>query len=436
MTSRLARTVKGKTVVVTGASDGIGAHLAKRLGAAGARVVLVARTAEKLKTVGNAIRFDGGVAFEYTANLAEDEDAKRVVADILADHETVDVFVSNAGRSIRRSCKYQSRDRFHDFQRLMSLNYFGALRAILGVLPSMIEQRSGHIVHVSSFAVPTRQPRFGGYAASKSALDATLASMAGEVAANGVDTSTVYMPLVQTKMVESRGHSYDHVGMLSLDLACELIEHAIVTREAEVIDAPSRFLNLLHYFRPSMIVGLNSIVYKLEGECPPDLTEEEQRARLERQARKREKVATSRCSPLRLLTTVMWFFSRLELAFLKIGIGGVVRDPIICAIMACVLLVHSVYSVLRVAYDVSVCARRCTPLRVCWQQFAGGFQISANRRLCENGAASSGDATPQRVAALAARNSTCTQSRPLSHFVPAAVCLVALLMSRRESFAA
>merc|ERR1719499_511358 len=133
-----------------------------------------------------------------------------------------------------------------------------------------MERGSGHIVHVSSFGVPTRQPRFSGYCASKSALDAALQSMAGEVASRGISTSSVYMPLVQTKMVESKGHNYDHVSLLTLDMACDLIEHAIITKEAEVTDGPSRFLALLHFFRPSLIVSLNSLVYGLEGERPPD----------------------------------------------------------------------------------------------------------------------------------------------------------------------
>merc|ERR1712039_671029 len=143
-------------------------------------------------------------------------------------------------------------------------------RLILGLLPSMMERGSGHGVHVSSFGVPTRQPRFAGYCASKSALDAALQCAAGEVRAKGVYMSTVYMPLVQTKMVQSKGHSYDHVAMLTVDEACEYIEHAIVKKRAEVIDAPSRFLSLMHAFAPSFIVGLNSLVYRLEGEKAPD----------------------------------------------------------------------------------------------------------------------------------------------------------------------
>merc|ERR1719343_1760127 len=212
----------------------------------------------------------GGEAHAYSANISSEADCDRVMSEIVMNFGVVDIFVSNAGRSIRRSVKYQGGERFHDFQRLMALNYFGALRMILGVLPSMEERGHGQVVHVSSFGVPTRQPRFAGYCASKAALDAALQCAAGEVAAKGVSMSTVYMPLVQTKMVQSKGHSYDHVAMLSVDEACEYIEHAITTKRAEVIDAPSRFLSLMHTFAPSFITGLNSLVYRLESEKVPE----------------------------------------------------------------------------------------------------------------------------------------------------------------------
>merc|ERR1719343_571323 len=212
----------------------------------------------------------GGVAHAYSANLSCEKECDRVLAEILSDHGRVDIFVSNAGRSIRRSVKYQGAERFHDFQRLMALNYFGAMRLILGVLPGMEERGHGQVVHVSSFGVPTRQPRFAGYCASKSALDSALQCAAGEVATKGVAMSTVYMPLVRTKMVESKGHSYDHVAMVTVDEACEYIEHAVVTRRTEVMDLPSRWLSLMHTFNPTFITGLNSVVYRLEKERAPD----------------------------------------------------------------------------------------------------------------------------------------------------------------------
>eukprot|EP00928_Gymnodinium_smaydae_P052352 TRINITY_DN3618_c0_g1_i5.p1 TRINITY_DN3618_c0_g1~~TRINITY_DN3618_c0_g1_i5.p1 ORF type:complete len:487 (-),score=100.01 TRINITY_DN3618_c0_g1_i5:468-1928(-) len=301
----LREAVCGKTVVVTGASDGIGAHLASRLACAGARVVLVARSPEKLKAVGDSIRSSGGSSFEYVANLAKQEDCERVVKEIAADH-AVDIFVSNAGRSIRRSVEYQATDRFHDFHRLMALNYFGALNLILGVLPGMRQRGAGHIVHVSSFGVTMRQPRFAGYVASKSALDTALQSIAAEVKAHGIHTSSVYMPLVQTKMVETRDHTYDHLYLLKLDEACELIERAIITKEQEVMDLPSRVVNFAYFFLPWIVTAIMARVYKLEREKPPD--EYALPVKPTRPAKK------PRASPmsLRALGTFLWLVHVLE----------------------------------------------------------------------------------------------------------------------------
>merc|ERR1719499_2046523 len=205
-----------------------------------------------------------------------------------------------------------------------------------------MERGSGHIVHVSSFGVPTRQPRFSGYCASKSALDAALQSMAGEVASRGISTSSVYMPLVQTKMVQSKGHSYDHVSLLTVDMACDLIEHAIITKDAEVTDAPSRFLALLYFFRPSLIVALNSLVYSLEGERPPDsMIAKKSDAGSKRKAKKGA-TPHGGFSPLRALGSVLGFFAWLEMFCTRIGIAWILRDPIIAgALAACRVGRHS-----------------------------------------------------------------------------------------------
>jgi len=173
-------------------------------------------------------------------------------------------------------------------------------------------------------------------------LDAALQSMAGEVASKGITTSSVYMPLVQTKMVESKGHSYDHVSLLTLDMACDLIEHAIMTKEAEVTDGPSRFLALLHFFRPSLIVGLNSLVYGLEGERPPDTAAAKKvTVGVKRQASK--KIAPgSGFSALKALGSLLGFFSRLEMFFVRLGVAWIVRDPIIILLMLLVLVVQPI----------------------------------------------------------------------------------------------
>src|SRR3954451_17457697 len=119
---------------------------------------------------------------------------------LLAAHETIDFVVNNAGRSIRRSLVL-SEDRFHDFERTMQLNYFGAIRLVMGLLPRMREQQHGHVVNISSIGVQTNPPRFSAYVASKAALDAWSRVVASELVGDGVSFSTIHMPLVRTPMI-------------------------------------------------------------------------------------------------------------------------------------------------------------------------------------------------------------------------------------------
>ena len=171
-----------------------------KIGEAGGEVILVSRTREKLEEVAKQVEDAGGTAHVHPADLSDLEEVDRVAAEVLEQHGGVDVLVNNAGRSIRRSVK-ASYDRFHDYERTMQLNYFGALKLILAFLPGMRERRSGHIVNVSSIGVQTNTPRFSAYVASKSALDAFSRCVAPEVIGDNVKFTTVYMPLVRTPMI-------------------------------------------------------------------------------------------------------------------------------------------------------------------------------------------------------------------------------------------
>ena len=167
----LKEALEGKHVMITGASSGIGRSTALKVAAAGGVPLLVARNVEKLEEARAEIVAAGGTAYVYAADIADMESVDRLVERVLADHRNVDMLVNNAGRSIRRSIAL-SYDRFHDFERTMQLNYFGAVKLIIGLLPHMRERGSGHIVNISSIGVQTNPPRFSAYVASKSALDA------------------------------------------------------------------------------------------------------------------------------------------------------------------------------------------------------------------------------------------------------------------------
>ena len=135
--------VAGKTVIITGASSGIGRAAAIKIARAGGIPILVARGSEKLEEAKQEIEDLGGTAYAYTADLSEPESIEDLVTRILADHPAIDILVNNAGRSIRRSIAL-SYDRFHDFERTIQLNYLGTIKLIVGLLPHMRERRSGH----------------------------------------------------------------------------------------------------------------------------------------------------------------------------------------------------------------------------------------------------------------------------------------------------
>jgi NAD(P)-dependent dehydrogenase (short-subunit alcohol dehydrogenase family) len=199
---QLAAAVRGRVILVTGASYGIGEATARRLARAGATVLLVARTADQLEVVADEIRVGGGTAFVYPTNLADPAAVEELVRTVLAEHGRVDVLVSNAGKSIRRSIA-DSYQRFHDIERTNAVNYLGPAKLVLELLPSMRERRSGHIVNVSTAGVRTPpMARWSAYLASKSAFDVWLRSVAQEIRGDGVTTSTVYMGLVHTRMSE------------------------------------------------------------------------------------------------------------------------------------------------------------------------------------------------------------------------------------------
>jgi NAD(P)-dependent dehydrogenase (short-subunit alcohol dehydrogenase family) len=227
-------------VVVTGASSGIGEDCALKLADAGAIVILAAQTPAKLEATLEKIRARGGhahahahaYAYAYACDIPSMAGCDRFVKKVLEEHRHVDILINNAGRSIRRSVKF-SFDRFHDFERTMQLNYFGALRLIFGFAPKMLERKSGHIINISSIGVLASPPRFSAYVASKAALDAFSWCAAPEFADANVRFTTINMPLVRTPMIAPT-KLYDAFPTLSPDEAAELVMTAVIDKPKRV----------------------------------------------------------------------------------------------------------------------------------------------------------------------------------------------------------
>jgi len=246
----LSGQVSEKNVLVTGASSGIGKATAMMMGRAGANVIIVARGEEALMETKAEIEADGGKAFAYTCDLSDLKDAERLVKDVLADHGSVDVLVNNAGRSIRRSIAL-SYDRFHDFERCMQLNYFGALKLIMGFLPSMVDQRRGQVINISSIGVLTNAPRFSAYVASKAALDSFSRCAASEFNDTGISFTTINMPLVRTPMIAPT-KIYESVPTITPEDAADMIKQAVIFRPQRIATRLGIFAQVLHSVAPKI----------------------------------------------------------------------------------------------------------------------------------------------------------------------------------------
>lgn len=259
------RTLKGnvadKVIIITGSSSGIGRAAALRVAAAGAKVCLVARGKESLMEVKKEIEEIGGHAWTYEADLAEMDHCDRVIKKVLKDHGHIDILINNAGRSIRRSVQL-SYDRFHDYQRTMQLNYFGAIKLILGVLPSMVERRTGHVINVSSIGVLANSPRFSAYVASKSALDGFSRCVRAELLDKNIHFTTINMPLVRTAMIAPT-QFYQHVPALSVDEAADIIVRAIIDKPRRIATRLGIFAQVMNTLLPNVTDVILNTAYKL-----------------------------------------------------------------------------------------------------------------------------------------------------------------------------
>jgi thioester reductase-like protein len=263
---QLARAIKGKTVMITGASSGIGRATALRVGAAGGRVLLVARGVEQLEQTKREIEDVGGLAFVHRCDLADMSDIERMAKEVLQEHGRVDVLVNNAGRSIRRSIAL-SYDRFHDFERTMQLNYFGPVRLILSLLPIMRQvspdgRKGGHIINVSSIGVQANIPRFSAYVASKAALDAFSRCISSEIIDDGVHISTIFMPLVRTPMIAPT-KMYDRFPTMTPAEAADMICKAMIRKPKSVGTALGNAGALAYQVAPRGVDVILNAGYKL-----------------------------------------------------------------------------------------------------------------------------------------------------------------------------
>ena len=246
----------GRTVLITGASSGIGEATAYAVAARGAHVLLVARREAELARVRTSIEATGGRASSYAADLTDLDGIDALVERVLGEVGTVDYLVNNAGRSIRRSLEL-SHDRFHDVERSMAINFFGPVRLTMALLPAMRAQRFGHVVNVVTWGVQMRAPKFSAYIASKTALD-TWSRIAGrETYADGVTFTNMRFALVRTPMVVPTD-VYDNRASMSAEQAAARVVRALEDRPVTWDTAAGRVGGVLNVVAPRLSDALMS----------------------------------------------------------------------------------------------------------------------------------------------------------------------------------
>ncbi|GKX56846.1 epimerase [Leminorella grimontii] len=228
--SALRRRLKNKTVLITGASYGIGEALAYALADLPVRLILVARTQEKLQQIQSDFTARKADCQTFAADLSKPDECQTLAEAIDALPYPVDIFVNNAGKSIRRPLM-ASLDRLHDAERTMSLNYFAPVRLCLHLLKGH-RPRFTHIVNVSAANVllaPT--PHWAAYQASKTAFDQWLRCGEPELRAGDVRVSSVYFPLVGTRMIEPT-YANRSVPVLPVEKAANILCRALLTQKS------------------------------------------------------------------------------------------------------------------------------------------------------------------------------------------------------------
>jgi short-subunit dehydrogenase len=250
----------GRTVVITGASSGIGAHAARQMAERGATVCLLARRADELGQVRDRITSAGGSAHVYPVDLVDADAADAVVKQLLTDHPRIDVLVNNAAHSIRRPIT-ESFDRVHDFERTINLNYLAAVRLTLGLMPRFLEQGHGHVVVSTSMSTQIPIPLFAAYLASKSALESFARSVSAELGDRGVTTTVVYFPMVRTEM-STATEIYQAMPMMSPRKAARWLVKAADARPARVTSITGRFGELGMATAPGVVTAVTRPLFR------------------------------------------------------------------------------------------------------------------------------------------------------------------------------
>jgi short-subunit dehydrogenase len=234
--------IAGEVAVVTGASSGLGAEMARQLAGAGLKVGLIARRTDELESVAASIRSGEGIAFVAPADAGDPVALRSAIDSIVEALGPVDLLIANAGVGIG----FMARDfSAESFDRMVRVNLSSVGYAIEAVLPSMLERRRGQIVGISSLAAFRGFPGSAGYCSTKAGLSALLEGLRPELKRSGIAVTTVHPGYVRTPMT-ARASTLQPL-IMDVEPAVRIILRGVAARRSRV-DFPwrmARFVGLV-----------------------------------------------------------------------------------------------------------------------------------------------------------------------------------------------
>jgi len=233
----------GKSVIITGASSGLGAALAHEFAAAGSNLTLFSPEEERQKEVAESCRARGGQAQAVIGDVTDEADCKALVEKAMAVYGRIDYVIANAGISMWAS--FEDVEDLGIFRKLMEVNYLGAVNCIYYALPHL-KASKGMIVAITSIQSKIGVPRHTGYVASKHALQGFCEALRMELAGSGVDILTVLPHWLRGTDLRKRafgaaGHALGESSRkhnkesVSVEDACAAIAKAVETRQRDLI---------------------------------------------------------------------------------------------------------------------------------------------------------------------------------------------------------
>lgn len=190
-----------QVIIITGASSGIGEATAKKLASHGASIVLTARREDRLKELQDSIEKEGGKAIVVVGDVAKKKDLENVVSKAKETFGTVNAIVNNAGLM---PLSYVEKLKTDEWDKMVEVNIKGVLNGVAAVLPTLIENKGGHIINISSMAAHRYFPGGAVYCATKSAVKMFSEGLRQELSPKyGINVSSIEPGAVSTELTET-----------------------------------------------------------------------------------------------------------------------------------------------------------------------------------------------------------------------------------------